>query len=85
LNIIIENVEESNAGRVQVYPNPAGSVLNLIIPQGFRGVRILNATGQVVYDDANASLVQQLDVSQWAAGVYRIETHGLKGATLMIK
>ena len=85
VNIIVENVEESDASRVQVYPNPAGSVVNLMIPQGFRGVRILNATGQVVYNDASASLVQQLDVSQWAAGVYRIETHGLKGATLMIK
>ena len=85
VNIIVENVEESDASRVQVYPNPSESVLNLIIPQGFRGVRILNATGQVVYNDANASLVQQLDVSQWATGVYRIETHGLKGATLMIK
>jgi hypothetical protein len=33
----------------------------------------------------NASGVQQLDISLWSAGIYRIEVAGLKGSTLVVK
>jgi hypothetical protein len=45
----------------------------------------MNTTGQIIWSDSNATLVQQLDVSQWSAGLYRIETSGLAGVTLMVK
>ena len=85
VNVIVENVEEKEASKVQVYPNPTGTVVNLILPHGFQGIRVINTTGQIVWSDANATLVQQLDVSQWSAGLYRIETSGLAGVTLMVK
>ena len=83
--MIVESVEETEAIHVQVYPNPAGAIVNMILPQGFRGIHVMNATGRVVWSDTTATGVQQLDVSQWAAGVYRIETSGVKGVTLMVK
>lgn len=82
---VVQNVEGVEVNHVQVYPNPAGSIVSMVLPQGYTGVRVLNATGQVVWSDSNATLVQQLDVSPWAAGVYRIETPGLKGVTLLLK
>jgi hypothetical protein len=48
-------------------------------------MQVINATGQVVYSDVNATRVQQLDVSLWAAGAYRIEIPGLAGATLVVR
>lgn len=83
--MIVENIEEVTASRVQVYPNPAEDIVRVILPQGVRGMRVLNATGQMVYSDVNASLAQQIDVSQWAAGVYRVEATGLSGVTLVVK
>ena len=85
LNVIVENVEEREAIQVQVYPNPSGSIVNLILPHGFHGIRVMNTTGQIIWSDPNATLAQQLDVSQWSAGLYRIETSGLVGVTLMVK
>jgi len=85
VSMIVENIEEVTASRVQVYPNPAEDIVRVILPQGVRGMRVLNATGQMVYSDVNASLAQQIDVSQWAAGVYRVEATGLSGVTLVVK
>jgi hypothetical protein len=48
-------------------------------------MQVINVTGQVVYRDVNATRVQQLDVSLWASGVYRIEIPGLAGATLVVR
>ena len=85
VSVIVENVDEANAARLTLYPNPAESVINVIVPQGYSGMQVINATGQVVYSDVNATRVQQLDVSLWAAGVYRIEIPGLAGATLVVR
>jgi hypothetical protein len=85
VNVIVENIDEANATRLTLYPNPAESMVNVIVPHGYRGVQVINATGQVVYSDVNATRVQQLDVSLWAAGVYRIEIPGLTGATLVVR
>jgi uncharacterized repeat protein (TIGR01451 family) len=85
VSVIVENVDEANAERPTVYPNPAESVVNVIVPQGYSGMQVINATGQVVYSDVNATRVQQLDVSLWASGVYRIEIPGLTGTTLVVR
>jgi hypothetical protein len=85
VSVIVENVDEANAARLTLYPNPAESVVNVIVPLGYSGMQVINATGQVVYRDVNATRVQQLDVSLWASGVYRIEIPGLAGATLVVR
>ena len=85
VNVIVENVDEMSAAQLMLYPNPAENKVNVIVPHGYRGVQVINTTGQVMYSDGNAAGVQQIDVSQWAAGVYRIEIPGITGATLVVK
>jgi len=82
---VIENVEESAFDLMQVYPNPSSAVVNFTIPNGFRGVHIYNATGELMHSDASATGPQQLDLSKWSAGMYRMEVFGLGGVTLMVK
>jgi uncharacterized repeat protein (TIGR01451 family) len=85
LNYTVENVSEAAENAFQVFPNPSGNFVNFTIPQSYRGVVIRNMIGQIIHADANAMGVQQLDVSRWTSGVYRIEIQGLNGATLVVK
>jgi hypothetical protein len=48
-------------------------------------VRIFNASGQLVHANASASGTQQLDLTGWSPGMYRMEVQGLIGVTLIIK
>ncbi len=82
---VIENVEESAFDLMRVYPNPSSAVVNFTIPNGFRGVHIYNATGELMHSDASATGPQQLDLSKWSAGMYRMEVPGLDGVTLIVK
>jgi uncharacterized repeat protein (TIGR01451 family) len=82
---VVENVEESAFDLMRVYPNPSSAVVNFTIPNGFRGVRIYNATGELMHSDASATGPQQLDLSKWSAGMYRMEVLGLGGVTLIVK
>jgi hypothetical protein len=82
---VIGSVEEASTDRMQVYPNPTHAMVNFTIPNGFRGVRIFNASGQLVHANESTSGAQQLDLTGWSPGMYRMEVQGLSGVTLIIK
>ena len=64
---------------ISIFPNPAGSELNLNLEsllQGKSEVIIRNIFGQSVYKEiisVNGSLVKRIDISSFAAGVYTVE------------
>jgi uncharacterized repeat protein (TIGR01451 family) len=82
---VIGSVEEAATDCMQVYPNPTHAMVNVTIPNGFQGVRIFNASGQLVHANESASGAQQLDLTGWSPGMYRMEVQGLSGVTLIIK
>ena len=62
--------------RVQVYPNPATSVVNLYFEYDERWIgrrmQILDISGKIVVSKIISSKIQQIDVSRLNAGVYFI-------------
>lgn len=62
--------------RVQVYPNPAASVLNLYFEydERWRGreMQVLDMSGKIVIRKIINSKIQQIDVSRLNAGIYFI-------------
>jgi uncharacterized repeat protein (TIGR01451 family) len=85
LSVVIENVEETAANSLRVYPNPTDGLVNFTIPIGYHGFYVYNATGQLMYTNTNAAGVQQLDLCGWSAGMYRLEVPGLNGVSLIVK
>jgi alpha-tubulin suppressor-like RCC1 family protein len=72
---------------VSVYPNPASGILNIEFNEMLNGsvVRITNVIGQTLAQTtlqggSGSGLIQQLDVSDYAAGIYTvsIENKGVK-------
>jgi hypothetical protein len=79
------HVEEMLNSAVSMYPNPASDFIRIELPVGQKGIRILNALGQVVYSDAQAQGIQRLSVEQWSSGVYTVQVNQTSVGKLVIR
>jgi hypothetical protein len=76
--------EATGSAAIQLYPNPNNGLFNLEVPalsKEVTQIRVLNATGQVVYEAANnwapGTTVLGLDLKGLAQGVYTLQLeHG---------
>jgi hypothetical protein len=85
LEYTVIGVSETNPSSVGVYPNPSNGLVMISLTNGAQGIRIYNSTGQLVYNDRNATGKFQIDVSQWTAGAYRIVSNENSGTTLIVR
>jgi PKD repeat protein len=69
--------------QVQLYPNPASSVLNIALPEGISGrVSIVDVSGrQVAEAVATGATTWTADLTNLAAGVYAVTVVGADGVT----
>lgn len=58
-----------------VFPNPAYDVINIIASESITSVEVLNMAGQVVSTIPNSSDIANINVSNFAAGVYFIKVY----------
>ena len=79
------HVEEMPNLTVSMYPNPASDFIRIEIPVGQKGIRILNALGQVVYSDAQAQGIQRLSIEQWSSGLYTVQVNQTSLGKLVIR
>lgn len=59
---------------LMLYPNPAGTVLNITNNEPASGIRIVNTVGQEMYRNAQQQHDWKIDVSGYATGIYFIIT-----------
>jgi len=69
------SIEETNAQKVSIYPNPVNDVLN-VNAAGFDKVEIVNFLGQVVYSNQVTATDFQINTADLTAGVYFIRLSG---------
>ena len=55
---------------MDIFPNPASSMIYISSPEQTKNIRIYNAVGRIVYDGVAPS---QIDVSLWDDGIYFIK------------
>ena len=75
-DVIGEGAEEVN-----VYPNPTSSFVT-IQANGMNHITVLNTIGQVVYDANVDGSIQNLDMSQYEAGVYMVRVATENGTSV---
>ena len=63
---------------VATYPNPASEVLTIELPisEQFTNMNILNINGQSIYNTKVSNTKFELNVSDWAAGIYFLQIDG---------
>ena len=76
------------ASNVQVFPNPAQSVLNVALPNdALQQVAIYDVSGRTVLLQkfAKKEMKAQVDISVLKPGTYHLRVNGQKGATTFVK
>jgi hypothetical protein len=64
-------INDPVSSQVQLYPVPAHDLLNVVMPEGIRQVRMYSYTGQLVLDRAvNGDQTMQIDVKPYHTGAY---------------
>ncbi|MCC6372661.1 MAG: T9SS type A sorting domain-containing protein [Bacteroidia bacterium] len=58
-----------------VYPIPANSVLNVRLPEGYATaeLRVMNALGELVYENKQCSDNSRIDLGEWPNGIYHYQ------------
>lgn len=81
--------EQMNNTVLQVYPNPAGESLQVMLPETGTPVRlrIFDANGRLVKEESLASGLNTLDVSELSAGIYQVVADGdrLHSSTKLVR
>jgi len=82
------SLKNNNTANINFYPNPATDVLNIISDQTIKNVRIINFTGQIIFDNNFNNTDITIDASVFQSGLYiiRVETsEGVKTGKVTIK
>lgn len=77
LSVNVENIPLSG---IEVYPNPATSSINILVPDGVNRIIMLNATGQVIKKEGVISTgILHWDVASLPKGTYLLRFTDNKG------
>jgi Secretion system C-terminal sorting domain len=76
------DIVEFDPQSLMVYPNPATDLLTIEIPTSGMSLTVTDMSGRVVEQIAAADLVQQLDLSGYAVGMYILKATSAEGQFL---
>ena len=84
------SANEMEEGSLLIYPNPASTVINVILPKGSNGdysrLQLLDVSGMVVREVQTPEQTSlRMDVSELPRGVYLCKVHQLNGPPLIAK
>jgi hypothetical protein len=67
----IEEVNELYT--VRLYPNPANSVVNIVLPAANATLRVMDMSGRLITETISTENLIQLNTSEYATGVYLLQ------------
>ena len=67
---LLTNTEDFDISEIQIYPNPATSILNIVSEENIESVEILNISGQIVNYKTVSNNIAKVDISALSSGVY---------------
>jgi hypothetical protein len=78
----VSEVETENTFNTVVFPNPTNEILNIVADENITNIQVLNMAGQVVSSKDNNSENIQLNVSEYAAGIYFVKVYTQSEVTI---
>ncbi len=78
------NVVEIDNNSVDVYPNPATSMIN-VVADNMKNVSVYNAVGQMIYTEDGASNNVMIDSQSWTSGFYYVTVETSDGSRVSQK
>jgi photosystem II stability/assembly factor-like uncharacterized protein len=71
----VDGINEMLANAVGLYPNPSTTVSQLMLPTALLGntITVTNAVGQIMWTTTATATTMEMDISQFANGIYYIQ------------
>ncbi len=85
---VIVGIDETSNSNISIYPNPANGLVNIESPSTINSIRMMNYTGQMVYQSTTPVNQVRINTADMPAGVYflMIETgEGMINQKLVVK
>lgn len=76
-----DNVEENSNVNVEVYPNPAESLVN-VTAEGLRNVELIDMMGRVISRNESSEAMMTIDLSNLTSGIYFLRVMTEAGVSL---
>jgi len=73
----ISSTRKLNKSQINIYPNPANTIINIITNEKLSSVTILNQTGQTILKEQKNTI----DIAHLPSGIYFIQVHLASGQT----
>jgi len=65
--------DEVSENDINVFPNPANNVINIVSEKNIENIKILNFIGQVIFEETSNSNNVKLNSSDYPAGIYFLQ------------
>lgn len=75
-------INEITNNSVSVYPNPVNNVLNINTPSAIGKVKIINAVGQIVFENNIDASTYSINTSNFETGVYVLQIENETGVSM---
>ena len=85
--VVRPGISVMSVANIAIYPNPTDNILNIDFGGVISGncrILIANATGQIIFASKQTSDIMQINVIDWADGMYFIKVEG-NGGTRILK
>jgi hypothetical protein len=79
ITMSITSINEANNSKVQVFPNPATDVINVVSDLNVKSITLVNYVGQMVYNQNVNSNNIQINVSNYVTGMYFVTIETIEG------
>ncbi|MFH2141256.1 MAG: HYR domain-containing protein, partial [Bacteroidota bacterium] len=70
---VVSSISQTVNENISIYPNPARSIVNIVIPEGDYNLSLMDITGKVLYNSKLINKNNSIDVSEYAKGIYLME------------
>jgi hypothetical protein len=79
---VATGITESNIDGLSVYPNPVNNEMNIYAPCALGKVKMVNAIGQVVFENTIDAKTYNINTSNFETGVYLLQIENESGITM---
>jgi len=78
----ITSINDVTNNNVQVYPNPAREVINIVSDLNVKNITMINYVGQTVYNQNVSGNNFQINVSDFGTGMYMVRIETIEGTII---
>ncbi len=76
---LLSGINEADANKIDIYPNPSEGIFNVKLPQGtLAEINVYSMTGEIIYRKTSNEALVRVDLSEQASGIFVMQVRDVK-------